>query len=376
MFPTKFKLQDIANLFCIIQVILYIMALVTGNNTYILAIILCSPINVCFASFLNRHCINIIELLIILSTFLLFLFFALTSPREYISKYPLLLMGLNTFFISLIFKGRSALNLIYLLNWAVNISVLLLGMHSNFHPSFGNQIFENLSRNIVSAQLIFAMVYYLFFNYRYNSNKINLILVALFLFNSIVLYGRTGVALALALFLYSLYRRLNRALLLSILSLSAIFISLIFSIIMESTNFSTGLDTPRIELLKEYFYFITSLEIFFGRSIEDCCSFILYFHGNPHNSFVAGHMKFGIFHTIFYALVILIILATKKTDLIFFILILYVRYSIDTIGLFSMIDIVLFSIFIYAYNSLKKNKKQTNTTKSYLLSYNSLTHND
>ena len=156
---------------------------------------------------------------------------------------------------------------------------------------------------------------------------------------------------------YTLYKTLGKVLLTIVVSTVAIFIGVIYEYLLMSTKLSQGaLNTSRTDLYTEYLSSMSLTELFFGRSIMECCSLIVSYGGNPHNSFIQGHMNHGIFHTIFFLTAMTIILYTRIYELIFLVTVLYIRYSIDWIGLFSTYDVVIFSIFIYCYKSLKTNK--------------------
>ncbi len=53
--------------------------------------------------------------------------------------------------------------------------------------------------------------------------------------------------------------------------------------------------------MEEYLYGIVDqhFALFLGADIQQCCKMVASFNNNPHNSFIAGHIRFGIIHTLF-----------------------------------------------------------------------------
>ena len=341
------KIQTISNLFCIFQFVIYIYYLITFNSIFLFVLSGCFFVNLFILFLLNKRYYKL-DFFWILFFILFFVIFASLSPSEYILKYKLLLLGLSSFCVAIIFQGVSAIKYLFYINIIFNIIVFYFGWVSGFDPSFGNNLLENSSRNIVSACLLFGLIYYLFFCFIYNK-KINLILSFFVFINCLILFGRSGLFIAALLLLYSLYKRYGNLFFLSFIFIFIFIFSLIFDFILSATGFSQGLDTPRSLFFKEYLFNFNFNEIVFGRSINKCCSLIFAYDSNPHNSFIYGHMQYGILHTLFFIFIFIFIVLSRKIELIFFVSVLYIRYSLDVLGLFNFFDVVLFSIFIYGY---------------------------
>lgn len=353
MFNRFIEKPFLVNIFCALQILTYILSLVSGSLSITAISMVFILVNAVFISIVHFNKVNVIGLILFIFTTTVFIISSLFTSNEYTDKYSYIIIGINSFLISILFRGPSALRIIYILSWSVNLCVIYLGIKSNFNPNFGNEIFAYSSRNIVSAYLIFGTIYYLFFCLIENK-KINLFLIFLFTINCIILFGRSGIGLSILILIYSLYKRLGNIYVILLISAAFTSFGIFYQLILESTNFSSGLDTPRLLLYKEYFNLMSEKDFFLGRSINQCCSLIVSYGRNPHNSFIFGHMIFGITHTIFVIVIFLTILTTKKLEIIFFTTLLYIRYMLDQIGLFYYFDIVLFSIFIYSYKSLLK----------------------
>lgn len=343
------KKQSIANLFCILQLVIYVLNLTIATMPIVaMTLVLFLPINLFLIAFIHHSRLYKIDITIILSTLAILLAFTASSPNEYTSKFSYLPLGLNAFFISILFQGVNALKLIYYFNLALNIIVFYLAVKSGFNPYFGDDIIINASRNIVNGYLIFGIVYYLFFCITLDK-KIYLPLILLFTINCILLYGRSGIAISTMLLAFSIFK-VYRKPVIAIISLFLLFsFNYIYQYIVSSTKFSSGLESVRPIIYDEYFSLLSLTDIVFGRSIHNCCSFIVSLGGNPHNSFLHGHMFHGIAHTGLFVIITLVIILTKNINLIFLMLILYLRHSLDWLGLFSITDAVIFSIFIYSY---------------------------
>lgn len=359
--------QKMADFFVFVQIILFLCFSVFDYSLFYYLLILCLPINMLIVGYLSKNKISIIDLILITLAFITLILFGINSSHQEIFKYTSFITSISAFFAAMIFRDQFSLKLLFYLNVFCNLAVLFLGFKAGFKPEFGNNILSLSSRNIVSGYLLLLIIYYLFLTYILNK-KINVFLILLFVFNCFILYGRSGVALSCLLLLYSLYKRYGSKLILIMVSIILASIGYLYTIFLQYTNFSSGLDTPRSEMAIEYMTNLTTHDIFFGRDIEHCCSIILQYR-NPHNTFLNGHIEFGIMHTIIISFIALVIIASRKTELIFLLLILYLRYAIDVIGLFSFTDIVLYAIFIYSYKLLFKGTivPLTNYTNDYFI---------
>lgn len=123
-----------------------------------------------------------------------------------------------------------------------------------------------------------------------------------FLYSSLAcffLYGRSGVALSCVLFIISIFhcggRFKKSAIAIVVLILSAFY----FGDVLNLLNNSNFLKVPRPNerpCFISIFLPISSVRDFiFGMDFFSCCSLIKKFDGNPHNSFLMMHSRFGIF---------------------------------------------------------------------------------
>lgn len=119
----------------------------------------------------------------------------------------------------------------------------------------------------------------------------------------------------------------------------------------NSTNFTNGLSSERSIFINEYLTGITNSnsDFFFGRRIAECCSWIQTFQGNPHNSFIMGHMRYGVAHTLLSIGIVLYILLSKNITLILFGLVILSRFFVDQLGLFTPFDLVLYYLMFLIY---------------------------
>lgn len=220
-----------------------------------------------------------------------------------------------------------------------------------FNPAGYNDILHNGSRNIVAAFILFITVFLISVHYQERLQTPVLYLIIPFL-SCVILYGRTGVALSFILLIFFTYNRFNiyyKVLLLTISSLIiAYFLNDLTLIVTKYTNFNTGLETPRTDMINEYINDLTFKELVFGQSFSDCCTTIMQFGENPHNSFIKGHSRYGIAHTMFFMFVFIRI-ALKNKSLFILSMVLLIKYSTDTIGLFSSLDFILFYLFLLTY---------------------------
>jgi len=215
------------------------------------------------------------------------------------------------------------------------------------------------SRNVLSSYLLLFSIF--FYAARYFSKRTFSPLVATLSFiGCIELYGRSGIALSAILLLaiaFIRYRTDSRILLLLICAATlSIIASLLLAnldslaaFISEGTNLKRGLESERYRMWSEYISFMDVRGLFFGESIEKCCSTMVAYGTNPHNAFIAGHAKHGLIHTIIFALIYMYVILNRRLLPIFFMTIIYIRYFLDTLGLFAPYDFIIFYIALSIY---------------------------
>ncbi|MDG9787052.1 hypothetical protein [Acinetobacter johnsonii] len=230
-----------------------------------------------------------------------------------------------------------------------------------FSPDDYNlNIFNGVSRNIVSAFLLFLIIF-LSANYNIEKKRQPLIPYFLTFIFCVILYGRSAILISFLLLVFVLFLRYRRNVVSIIFVFSLFLITFsyfwndISSFFVEKTSFKEGLDSPRSAMIKEYLNGIeyNYHDLLFGRSFDKCCYTIVYYGQNPHNSFINGHARFGIWHTlgILFAISLSFIysLIYKKLFIFILLMLLLTRYAVDSFGLFSPIDVFSCYLLIYIF---------------------------
>ena len=219
-----------------------------------------------------------------------------------------------------------------------------------YNPDAYNNLIDG-SRNYVSGYLILFLIYYMFACHM-NGVNVNLLYSFIVLVACFFLYGRSGVALSCVLFIISIFhcggRFKKSAIAIAVLILSAFYFSDVLNF-LNNSNFSQGAETERTAMLYQYLSSISSVRDFiFGMDFFSCCSLIMKFDGNPHNSFLMMHSRFGIFPfliiVLFYLYQAFCGALIKNRYLNLLLLLVFARYFIDSIGFFGPVDFIVFSI--------------------------------
>ncbi|MDC4051993.1 hypothetical protein [Acinetobacter baumannii] len=357
----KLKKQNLLGYVLVAQLFLYFFYLKTSN--YI---------------FLGLYFSTFIPLVIFIATqrfkrssffafFLIVLVFVIFSINS--NQYPALisiynfLYGIIAFFSAYaLFKIDTPTKYIKLVFWPYLIFLIYLFATLGFSdPGLYNEVLANSSRNYLSAILILIMVL-LALSFEKEKKNIPLIYPFLTFFCCVGLVGRSGIALSALFLLFCLFKQKNFKLMIASITTIAVIIALNFStieyFISEKTNFINGLNSERSIFLHEYLHNITYnySELFFGRRLQNCCQFIILFE-NTHNSFIMGHLRYGIAHTIFSIGIFIYILLSRNITFILFGLIILSRFSVDQLGLFTPFDIVLYYLLFIIYQSKRKNNR-------------------
>ncbi len=291
--------------------------------------------------------------------------------RSYPYNYSIAILFYGVFSLLLansIFQSKHKIRLTIIFYMLFLIFLWANFLHLGFKdPDLYNDIFTNNSRNVVSAFLILITIL-VGITFHIKQLKQPLTIYFITLLSSIILFGRSGIAASFVLFCYGLFNNYGKRsywliiLLPIIIFLVIQYYSQIEFFLSEETSFKYGIESPRSYMLDQYLHRISSSsrDVLFGRDYKECCSIIASYGFNPHNSFIVGHARYGIFHAIFFTLItstafFYVVYSKKSIIFIFFILLIYSRYSLDQLGLFSPIDFVLFYIFILIF-------KQKNAT--------------
>lgn len=238
-----------------------------------------------------------------------------------------------------------------------------------FSPDNINNYLVNSSRNVVSAIALFLQIMYSASYFRVNYKLPNVTPV-ITLILAIISFGRTGIALSAALVLLSAivyfwerkiaYKSFVLFVLFCFVLFSYQYYSYVEYFIFTNTSFKSGLETPRVEMIKDYFFNFDFFDFLLGRDLLSL-PIISVYGGNPHNSFVYGHSLYGVFY--FISMVWLLFFIFKsfiscKHSIVYIalLLIFLIRISMDKLSLPGVFDYIIFYIIFIMYfdsNSIK-----------------------
>lgn len=306
---------------------------------------------------------------ILLISSVIFILFSLFSflSRENVFFLNLYNLFLGFFaFLSAYFLYISNRFYIYLkfIFWAYSLMIFyyfyLFGLSD---PDLYNDIFVKGSRNYVSAIYIFILCL-LILSYDKRNLKVPMLYPLINFLGCVILYGRSGIIISFSIMMY-LYFFNRNYLLVKILLVVLVILGMVLNIdelflfFIEKTSFAYGIESERTVMINEYINGITSNidNFLFGVKLDDCCITIKSFDGNPHNSFIAGHIRYGIFHIIFSLTIFLYIILSGRFLYIFISLVFYSRLFADQLGFFSPLDIVIFYIIFLIYGDRNEDKK-------------------
>lgn len=345
--------NSLIGLFVIMQIFSYILYLITNIYTFLFFYFL---LTIPMLFFFYKEKFNLKKFfLFIFFPLLIFMAFSFLSKQSVeINFYNLLYFITSTVSAYVLYKMKDAHKYVLFLFLVYTAFIYYYFFRYSFNPDIYNQIFSKGSRNYVSAiYIIFLCLLIL----TYDNKKINLPIIypLLTFLGCIFLYGRSGIVVSFSILLFLLFSE-KKYILIKSLFIVILFIfiylniDIILTIFSEKTSFVQGAQSPRSIKNFEYINNIyNSMDLFFGRDLNLCCPTIVYYNYNPHNSFITGHLRYGISHTIFSISIFLYVLLSKKILHIFLITILYFRYSVDLIGLFTPLDITLFYLLFSVY---------------------------
>lgn len=329
-----------------------ILFYLTNSSIFLYLPLLFTVFNIIILNYLIKLKLNYILYIGLVFLFLVLFLILNRYPFE-ISYFSGLVLFLWNITLAILLVNISfSKALIGFIFFSFSFFVLFLGGVNGFDPDFGNHIFLESSRNYVSAVCIIYYICYVGLAI-YHKTKVNILFSVLLVIVCIALFGRSGIALSIILFMHAVFYNYGIKYLFLISFLVLALIGPIIYFAINYTNFSDGLETPRDLMRYEYLNNMSSFDILFGRNFYQCCQTIVAFGPNPHNSFIALHSLFGLFGVVLSLFPIFISLCTKKFQLAFLILVIYVRYFYDVLGLFYILDFGLFVIFMIC---LKKEK--------------------
>jgi hypothetical protein len=192
----------------------------------------------------------------------------------------------------------------------------------------------------------------LILSYYQEGKNVPLYVYIVFFLTCVFLLGRSGIIISTILLFYHFFlcykKRYTLFFVLILLFIYSFYFDQILSLLDKNSNFKNGLESPRTIMVNEYLLniFYDENQIFWGRNYSDCCSTVLAYNGNIHNSFLSGHAKYGILHTFFIILMLVYLLLSKKIFLIFIGTLILVRYYYDQLGFFGIYDITFFYLLL------------------------------
>ncbi|MCG9516854.1 hypothetical protein MCL26_17290 [Acinetobacter pittii] len=342
-----------------LNLIIYFLYLKTGSHIF-LGLYFASGFSLFFIFFQEK--INIKILIIFMLMVAFFSIFGLMSQEFpfYINLYNEL-YGIVAFISAYI---------LFLNKYSVSLVKLIFSLYASFvfyhvyklgfnDPDLYNNLLEGSSRNYLSAIFILLLVLLILVHEK-NKEKLSIIYPLVNFLGCVALFGRSGIVFSLLILLYFSYKKFGLKIFLLILTaiLGMVFykLNIIENIFLEKTNFVNGVSSERTIFLSEYLANITykPYDLFFGRRLQSCCEWILLFNSNPHNSFIMGHIRYGIFHTLFSIGILIYILLSRNLTYIFLGFVVLSRFFVDQLGLFTAFDIVLFFLLLLIFSSQQK----------------------
>lgn len=356
------KVNVIVQLTIILQCIFYFIYVVYGTHAYLIACFLCMPI--IFLLTCYQHKLRQTEIAYIISAFFLFAITSLLSKTYpyFISQYNLIYaaVALGTAFA--LYKIKDIKNLTKSLFFLYSMFLMFVFWDLGIAADEAyNEVFYQSSRNYLSGIIIFLSIGVGVAYIKNNDEQPILIYAISFLF-CVLLYGRTGILLSFTLLAFSIFQKNKFAsVFLMLVGLVVFFVADGWSYLVEvfttKTNFSRGFESTRTVMLDEYMTSMNSLEnILWGSNFNECCKTIVNFDMNPHNSFIMGHTRYGLLHTIMSLGILLYIFSTKRLEYIVLSSVIYARYALDIMGLFTFYDIYIFLMVFLAYKYKKSLK--------------------
>jgi|GEM_PF-4363532 len=228
-------------------------------------------------------------------------------------------------------------------------------------PQDVNNFFLESSRNSVSTVAILFQVFYSAAYYRENNKLPNITVIATMVI-CFISFGRTGIALGGLLVIVTYCSNFwSSRLMFKVLFFMFLFLGVVVAFqffdemqtfIINQTNFSSGLDSPRFNMIKDYWASLDFFSFFAGTELSSI-PIINKYNNNPHNSIIYGHSQYGIFYIIF-ILSLFLMLAKKKLYstggwvYIVFVFIFFVRIFADKISLPGIFDYIFFYLFFAA----------------------------
>lgn len=297
---------------------------------------------------------------LLISLFFLFLFAIFYKSSE-LNLVFYIFVSLIMFFISSWLVGQDKLivkNAAFLALLLFFLFFVISGYKLGFQADNINYFLINSSRNIVSATAIFLQILYSSLYYRV-CGRLPIITPVITFILCFLSFGRTGLVLSFLILLFTFFTFFNyknsKKIVLGFCVFCLILCIIIISnyewfyhFIVESTNFKSGVDTPRNQMLIDYFNYIDYYYFILGVDLNDIPS-IMFYSGNPHNSYVFGHANYGVFYLLYifnvFSLVFFSGFFYKRVSIYLVLLFVFLsRLFFDLISLFGLFDFILYLI--------------------------------
>ncbi|HGY2578616.1 TPA: hypothetical protein ACNVSO_004205 [Providencia stuartii] len=360
MIQVKINKSIIITLLVILSFSSYMGKLITANDALLASCVFISMI-IPIATITDRNSINkkyIILILLAIAVTVFFSFFSRSYDEisgvlgilyiltpciicygVYKSKHEILIS--RVFFYSFFF---------YTIPFFISIGV------SN--PDGYNEILSGASRNIVGAIFILLSCFHIAVNIKVN-NKYPFLVPLISFICCVMLFGRSGIIISFFILSLCALNIFNKKytffILLLVATIVLYYMIEIQEFIMTKTNLAMGSESPRSLMIKQYLTATNLQGFIFGNDYYECCTEIIKYRVNPHNSFIMGHARYGISHTIIVICLLSYTFIKSRFSAVILLLVIFSRYFVDQIGLFSPMDFII----IYIVFCLPKNKKNT-----------------
>lgn len=223
--------------------------------------------------------------------------------------------------------------------------------------------FFRVSRNFISIFLLLILSIYYIFCWRDNRKPTLFIPFIIFVL-SVWAGGRSGIAVSFFVFASSLFfieKRNSKKLLIILMGLSSLvclmlFFESIISLDLAFERFSRlGLDSVRWDINRVYYNeaFNNIKNLMFGVPLEEI-NLISSLGSNPHNSFIALHLNYGLLGFVFVITLLLITIVFLFYNKLWIVIIVFVacisRSFFDISAFYGPLDPIVYSIFfIFIY---------------------------
>ncbi|AWL29230.2 hypothetical protein DJ533_11960 [Acinetobacter defluvii] len=345
----------------VIQFFMYFMYLRTESYIFLGTYFLISlPL---LMVLLNKAINQKFFLLLGLITLILATFGLFSQEFPTLITYYNLLYGISSLITAYaLFTLRNSETFIKILFWCYTSLILYYFYAFGFSdPDLYNEVLKGSSRNYLSAIFVILLAL-LALSFEKIKKPTPLIYPLVTFICCVGLFGRSGIVFSLVMLIFIMARQKNYKLIgvffATIIVICIIKFNTIINFIELNTNFTNGLSSERSIFLTEYLTGImhNNSDFFFGRKLSDCCSWIQSFQNNPHNSFIMGHLRYGIAHTLLSVGILIYIVLSRNLTLTLFGVVILSRFFVDQLGLFTPYDTVLFFLLfiIHSNNTIKK----------------------